>query len=284
MRVLVTNDDGIDAPGLHALAAALDADGHDVLVVAPGTDHSGYGAAIGDLGRQSDLHTTPATIPGAAHIAAFSLAGPPALCVMVARLGGFGDPPELVASGINPGNNTGRAVLHSGTVGAALTGANLGISGLAVSVGADAETDGTNAFDAAAEVAAASVAWLITAPPKTVLNVNVPAGPLAAVRGSRWASLAPFGTVRAALRQGGDDGVLELALVESGVELPPDSDTALVTAGYVAVTCITSIRADDWQPAAAEIDRRLAARATEPRRRPTSPASRHVASDVGETA
>jgi 5'-nucleotidase len=282
MRILVTNDDGIDAPGLHALALALDADGHDVLVVAPGSDHSGYGAAIGDLGRQSDLHTTPATIPGAEHISAFSLAGPPALCVMAARLGGFGDPPELVASGINPGNNTGRAVLHSGTVGAALTGANLGVSGLAISVGVD--RDGPTAFDAAAEVAAASVAWLITAPPKTVLNVNVPTGPLAAVRGSRWASLAPFGTVRAALRQGGDDGVLELTLVESGVELPPDSDTALVTGGYVAVTCITSIRADDWQPAAAEIDRRLAARATEPHRRPAPPASMRVASDVGETA
>ncbi|QYG91365.1 5'/3'-nucleotidase SurE [Iamia sp. SCSIO 61187] len=281
MRVLVTNDDGIDAPGLHALAIALDADGHDVLVVAPGSDHSGYGAAIGDLGRQSDLHTTPATIPGAEHITAFSLAGPPALCVMAARLGGFGDPPELVASGINPGNNTGRAVLHSGTIGAALTGANLGISGLAVSVGVDRE--GTAGFGAAAEVAAASVGWLVTAPPKTVLNVNVPPGPLAAVRGSRWASLAPFGTVRAALRQGGDDGVLELTLVESGVELPPDSDTALVTAGYVAVTCITSIRADDWQPAAAEIDRRLAARATAPRR-PAPSASTRVASDVGETA
>ncbi len=265
MRILVTNDDGIEAPGLHALATALDDDGHDVVVVAPATDHSGYGAAIGDLGRHSDLHTTPATIPGAEHIAAHSLAGPPALCVMAARLGGFGDPPDLVASGINPGNNTGRAVLHSGTVGAALTGANLGVSGLAVSVGV--APDGSVAFTAAAEVAAASVAWLTTAPAKTVLNVNVPIGSLEEVRGSRWASLAPFGTVRAALRPS-TDGVLELTLVESGVELPPDSDTALVTAGYVAVTCLAGIRADDWQPAAAEIDRRLVARAADRRLRP----------------
>ena len=65
VRVLVTNDDGIEAPGLHALAVALDDDGHDVLVVAPATDHSGYGAAIGDLGRGPTSHTTPATIPGA---------------------------------------------------------------------------------------------------------------------------------------------------------------------------------------------------------------------------
>jgi len=267
VRILVTNDDGIEAPGLHALALALDDDGHDVLVVAPATDHSGYGAAVGDLGRQSDLHTSPATIPGAEHIAAFSLAGPPALCVMAARLGGFGDPPDLVASGINPGNNTGRAVLHSGTVGAALTGANLGVSGLAVSVGVG--PDRTARFDAAAEVAAASVAWLATAPAKTVLNVNVPTGPIEDVRGSRWASLAPFGTVRAALHTR-DEGVLQMTLVEANVELPPESDTALVAGGYVAVTCLAGIRADDWQPAAAQIDRRLVARAADRRLRPAT--------------
>lgn len=276
MRILITNDDGIEAPGLHALAGALDDDGHDVLVVAPDTDHSGYGAAIGDLGSRSDLHTTRATIPGAPHIEAYALAGPPALCVMAARLGGFGDPPDLIASGINPGNNTGRAVLHSGTVGAALTGANLGVSGLAVSVGVG--PDGTvGSFAAAAEVAAASIAWLMTAPAKTVLNVNVPTGPIADVRGSRWASLAPFGTVRAALRPSEAEGVLEITLVEANVELPPDSDTALVHAGYVAVTCLAGIRADEWQPAAAEIDRRLVARAADRRLRPGPDASRETA-------
>ncbi len=265
MRILVTNDDGIEAPGLHALARALDDAGHDVLVVAPATDHSGYAAAIGDLGQTSDLHTDEAVVPGAAHIPAFSLAGPPALCVMAARLGGFGDPPDLVASGINPGNNTGRAVLHSGTVGATLTGANLGVSGVAVSVAVP--PDGPVEFAAAAEVGVAAVDWLSTAPAKTVLNVNVPRGEIDAVKGSRWAALAPFGTVRAALRPS-PGGVLELALVETSVELPPDSDTALVNAGYVAVTCLTGIRSDDWQPAAAEIDRRLVARAIERRLRP----------------
>lgn len=267
MRVLVTNDDGIEAPGLHALAIALDDAGLDVLVVAPSTDHSGYGAAIGDLGRQSDLQTTPATVPGAPHIEAHALAGPPALCVMAARLGGFGDPPDLIASGVNPGNNTGRAVLHSGTVGAALTAANLGVSALAISVAV--APDGSVGFDAAAEVGVAAVDWLATAPAKTVLNVNVPLGSLDEVRGSRWASLAPFGTVRAALRPS-DGGLLELTLVETSVELPPDSDTALVNGGYVAITCLAGIRADDWQPAAAEVDRRLLARATERRVRPAT--------------
>ncbi len=271
MRVLVTNDDGIDSPGLHALAIALDDDGHDVVVVAPDRDHSGYAAAIGDLGRGSDLHTTPATVPGAAHLPAWALAGPPALCVMAARLGGFGDPPDLVASGINPGNNTGRAVLHSGTVGAVLTGANLGVSGVAVSIGHSTDPH----VETAAEVGAAAVGWVATAPARTVLNVNVPDLPSTALRGCRWASLAPFGTVRAALRpREGDEGVLSIELVETAVELPPDSDTALVASGYVAVTCLAGVRADDWQPAAAEIDRRLVARA----------AGRRVRPAAGETA
>jgi uncharacterized protein YndB with AHSA1/START domain len=69
------------------------------------------------------------------HTEAYGVDGPPGLSVLAARQGGFGDPPELVVSGINPGHNTGRAVLHSGTVGAALAAANFGVSGLAVSTG-----------------------------------------------------------------------------------------------------------------------------------------------------
>lgn len=254
MRVLVTNDDGIDAPGLHALAIAIDGAGYDVLVVASDRNHSGYGAALGDLGSGPDLVVAPAEIPGAPHLPAWSLVGPPALCVMAARLGGFGEPPELVASGVNPGNNTGRAVLHSGTVGAVLTGGNLGISGVAVSVG-DAPSP---RFDTAATVAVAALGWVETAPAKTMLNVNVPAVDRDELRGTRWAELAPFGTVRAALHQR-QAGTLEFSLVQTSVELPPGSDTALVHSGFVAVTCLTGIRADEWQPAAAEIDRRLSA-------------------------
>jgi 5'-nucleotidase len=162
-------------------------------------------------------------------------------------------------------------VLHSGTVGAALTGANLGVSGVAVSIAHGADPH----FATAAEVGAAALGWVATAPARTVLNVNVPDLPAAGLRGCRWASLAPFGTVRAALRpREDDDGVLAIDLVETAVELPPDSDTALVSAGYVAVTCLAGVRADDWQPAAAEIDRRLVARA----------AGRRVRPAAGETA
>lgn len=256
MRVLVTNDDGIDAPGLHALARGLSEVGYQVVVVAPDRDHSGYGAALGDVGAGTDPHLSIASahVPGAEGIEAWSVAGPPALCVLAARLGGFGEAPDVVVSGVNPGHNTGRAVLHSGTVGAALTGANFGISGLAVSVAADPEPR----FDTAAAIAVAGLGWLVTAPTRTVLNLNVPGMDAADLRGTRWASLAPFGTVRSTLHPSGPER-LELSLVETAVELPPESDTALVRAGYVAATCLTGVGQGEWQPVAADLDRRLEA-------------------------
>jgi 5'-nucleotidase len=134
MKVLVTNDDGVGSPGLHALARALVDDGHDVIVVAPDREMSGSAAAIGQVHVEAGIDAERVDLPRLEGVPAYAVAGPPGLCVLTARLGGFGDPPELVVSGINPGCNTGRAVLHSGTVGAALTAANFGCRGLAVSI------------------------------------------------------------------------------------------------------------------------------------------------------
>ena len=134
MRILVTNDDGVASPGLHALARALVDDGHDVIVVAPDREMSGSAAAIGQVHVESGIDAQRIDLPRLDGVPAYAVAGPPGLCVLTARLGGFGDPPDLIVSGINPGCNTGRAVLHSGTVGAALTGANFGCRGLAVSI------------------------------------------------------------------------------------------------------------------------------------------------------
>jgi 5'-nucleotidase len=134
MRVLVTNDDGVASPGLHALARALVDDGFDVIVVAPDREMSGSAAAIGQVHVNEGIDAERVDLPRLDGVPAYAVAGPPGLCVVTARLGGFGDPPDLVVSGINPGCNTGRAVLHSGTVGAALTAANFGCRGLAVSI------------------------------------------------------------------------------------------------------------------------------------------------------
>lgn len=242
MRILVTNDDGVDAPGIHALAAAVADAGHDVVVVAPDSDKSGFGAAIGSLHLDEHLDVAEAQIPGRPDLPAFALAGPPALAVMASRLGAFGEPPELVVSGINPGLNTGRSTLHSGTVGACLTGANFGVSGLAVSLHADG--DDPMRWDTAAHLAQLALAWLVEAPVRTVLNLNVPNVALDDLLGVRWATLAPFGTVRAAVAESGD-GRIQMELRATGAELPEGSDTALVHAGWAAITSITGIRATE---------------------------------------
>lgn len=250
MRLLVTNDDGIEAPGVHALAAALVDAGHDVVVAAPLGEMSGSGAAIGIMSADSELLVRPVDIPGRPDIESYGLEGPPALCVMAARLGAFGPAPELVASGINPGHNTGRAILHSGTVGAALTAANFGVSALAVSTGPGSDP----AWETAAELAVSAVDWLLGEPVKTVVNLNVPDVSLGALRGVRWAEPAPFGTVQATLVDIGDHR-LRITLKGTGVELAPDTDSALVAAGYAAVTVINGITSGDWAPVADHIER-----------------------------
>lgn len=238
MRILVTNDDGVWAPGIAALARAMASTGADVVVAAPDEDKSGFGAALGSIHRGEDIGARKVQVPGMEGLPVYAVDGPPALAVMSARLGGFGPPVDLVVSGINPGPNTGRSVLHSGTVGAALTGANFGVSAMAVSqaVGEPWEVE------TAASVAVAALDWLLAAPVKTVLNVNVPNLPLDQVRGVRAARLAAFGTVRAAMREA-VDGRLQIELRDTEERLAEDTDTMLVQSGFVAVTALTGIRA-----------------------------------------
>ncbi len=247
MKLLVTNDDGISSPGLHALVRALVQDGRDVVVAAPDRDMSGSGAAIGRIHLDEHIDARHVELPGLAGVPAYAVDGPPGLCVLAARLGGFGGPPDLVVSGINPGCNTGRAVLHSGTVGAALTAANFGGRGLAVSLDVPARLEQAvpRHWDTAAAVAAAAVGWLVEAAPGVVLNLNVPDLPPERLAGARAATLAPFGTVRSAVVETAEGGGrLQMELRPVNVELPPDCDTALVKEGYVAVSAIGGIQVD----------------------------------------
>jgi 5'-nucleotidase len=239
-RILVTNDDGIASAGLHLLAAALDRAGHDVTVVAPDSDRSGIGAAIGLVHADQHLDVDKVEIPGYEHIPAYAIDGPPGLCVCAGRLGAFGDPPEIVVSGINPGCNTGRAVLHSGTVGAALTAQSFGCSALAVSVAVSEPYR----FDTAALLALDVLPMLLDAPPRSVLNLNVPALDYDDVLGVRWARLAAFGSVRAAIA-GATDGKMQFELRATGVAAPPDSDQGLVDAGFASLTTLVGV-AEAW--------------------------------------
>ena len=239
-RVLVTNDDGIESAGLHVLAAALDRAGYEVTVIAPDRDRSGIGAAIGLVHADQHLDVEKVEIPGCDGIAAYAIDGPPGLCVCAGRLGAFGDPPDIVVSGVNPGCNTGRAILHSGTVGAALTAQSFGCSALAVSVDVSDEWR----FDTAARVALDVLPLLLDAPARSVLNLNVPARSYDDVLGVRWARLAAFGSVRAAIAETGDRR-LQFELRATGVAPPPDSDQGLVDAGFASLTTIVGV-AEAW--------------------------------------
>jgi len=250
VRVLVTNDDGISSPGLHALAAAVADAGHEPVVAAPSTDWSGASACLGPLDDPDRVSVRRVEVPGVAGPAGgpligYSVGAPPALISMLADLGGFGPPPGLVVAGINRGPNTGRSTLFSGTIGAVLAGERFGLSGMAVSADVMV-TGGTGATGApgdvhwgtAARVARVVLPWLVAAPARTVLNVNTPDIPLADLRGVRFAELAPVGGVRTVIT-GRDDKGLDLDLVANEELMPDDSDTALVRAGWAAVTPIS---------------------------------------------
>ncbi len=134
MRILVTNDDGVRAPGIAALARMAAATGHEVVVVAPMVDYSGAGAAVGPVHSRDGVDYETYEIDGLDGVPTYGIDGPPALAVILACVGGFGPRPDLVLSGINHGVNVGRSALHSGTVGAALTAAHFGLRCLAVSI------------------------------------------------------------------------------------------------------------------------------------------------------
>ncbi len=230
MRILVTNDDGINSPGLHVLAQRLAQDG-DVTVFAPSGEYSGSGAAIGHLGHGiPDVHTIEhEDMPDVSAIHHFD--GPPALCALLACLGLFGDRPDVVASGINPGWNVGHAVHFSGTIGACLAASTCGVGGVAISQRA---TSGPPAnWATAAEVAAQLLPR--AARDVAVLNVNVDDVPADQVRGVLETDLANRLPYRLQEPQLGPGGTVEFER-SAEVDQPTDIDTGAVMAGYVSVT------------------------------------------------
>ena len=240
MRILVTNDDGIESEGIHELARALATTDHEIIVVAPDRNWSGAGAAIGDLSPNRPLSVAKVEIPGAEGMEAWALDGAPALCVIAGRLGAFGEPPDLIVSGINAGLNTGRSILHSGTVGAVLAGQNFGVSGLAVSVAAGR----TWQWKTAARLAVDVLDLVIAAPARSALNLNVPALPFEELAGVKWARIAPYGAVRATL-QSRSDSQVEFTLEPTGYEPAPDTDQGCVDQGFAALTTLVGI-AEAW--------------------------------------
>jgi 5'-nucleotidase len=233
LRCLITNDDGIDSPGLHALAAVAERAGLDVVVAAPAANSSGASASITALTDGARIVVQRQSIPGLTGDA-FGVQASPAFIALTAARGAFGDAPDLVLSGINHGPNTGQAILHSGTVGAVLTASTQGIKGLAVSLGVGAQGQH---WETAAGLAGEVLGGLLRMPAGTVVNLNVPNVPADAVRGLRSAPLAGFGAVQTHIAERGS-GYFTVELSEIDVHAEPDSDAALLAAGWATVTAL----------------------------------------------
>jgi 5'-nucleotidase len=239
VRVLITNDDGIGSPGIHALVAALAGAGHDVVVAAPIDDRSGSGAAIGRIDPDEQVHARRAELPGCDGIPAFAIEGTPGLAVMAASFGAFGGDFDAVCAGINGGLNTGHLVLHSGTVGAVLTAQNFGLSGLAVSL----EASDAWQWESAGAIAVEVFGWLADAERGTALNLNVPALERDDVLGIEWATLDRLGIVQTATV--GEGGALQFTVAGRTEDPVPGSDTDLVGRGFAAVTALTGVTEAD---------------------------------------
>ncbi len=183
MRVLLTNDDGIDSPGIHALARALGAVG-DVIVVAPESNQSAVARGITIRGT---LEVEERTIEGATE--AHAVSGTPVDCVRFAAAMAVDRPFDIIVAGANLGLNLGDDVTYSGTVAAAMEGVLLGIPGLAISQQSVTGElhhirNGTYTF-AAAEFIAPALAQVLadgTLGADVLLNVNCPNGPQTGVR------------------------------------------------------------------------------------------------------
>lgn len=256
MRILVTNDDGIDSIGLHVLARALKPFG-EIVVAAPDREYSGASASVGPIPLTTEKHK--AHIEGIDE--AWAVSGPPGLIVLLATIGGFGPPFDLVVSGINPGANAGSPVYISGTVGAAVTARMRGITGVAVSVAskksqlgqAVREEDIDLGWESAAEIAARVVSSLVEnpLPEPGVLNINVPNMEVSDMKGwirteigSNFARTLPKVTVKPIA--GHDDS--HYVIMNLGESLPPPSietDLGAVGRGYVAVTWVSKYRLED---------------------------------------
>jgi 5'-nucleotidase len=239
-RILVSNDDGVRAPGIAALAQELKSIG-EVTIVAPAENQSGKGHSISIT---DPVYVDELTLPGG--LQALSATATPASCVKLALLSLLKERPHLVVSGINRGYNLGRTTYVSGTVGAAREGAFHGVPAIASSMDA---ANGWSDYTAAAR-ATAEIARLVKEqglPPGVFLNVNVPAG---VPKGIRWATQSALIGEETWVEHKNPRGRRYFWNdYRDSTKDAEGTDVALTAAGYVAVV---PLRAMEFDATAAE--------------------------------
>jgi 5'-nucleotidase len=239
VRVLITNDDGIQAEGLHALRHALAAlSGLEVHVIAPDSNRS---ATARSITTRSPLWVEEVSFDDGS--SGFATDGTPVDCVRFADLGLLGERPELIVSGINHGSNLGDDITYSGTVAAALEGIVLGVPAIAISQQSaaremDFRLGRSFDFSIAASLAAEIVARLADEPlpAGTLINVNCPSGEPSGIEVTRLGKRLYNDELR--LVEEGEEGRrrYEIYGFEPSFEDEQGTDLAAVARGRISIT------------------------------------------------
>ena len=242
MKILLTNDDGIGAVGLHSMRRALlEVPDVELATIAPDSNRS---ATARSITTRTPLWVEEVDLDDGS--AAYATDGTPVDCVRFAALGLIEFKPDLIVSGINHGSNLGDDITYSGTVAAALEGVVLGIPAIAVSQQADhgradftegRSWDGEN-FEEGARFVARMVEELETVPmpESTLLNVNVPAGEITGARSCKLGKR--IYRDRLELAEEDENGRKRYRIYgdDPGYHEEPDTDFAAIADGLIAVT------------------------------------------------
>ncbi|HET8898539.1 MAG TPA: 5'/3'-nucleotidase SurE [Rhodanobacteraceae bacterium] len=230
MRVLVSNDDGVEAPGIRVLSERLAAVG-EVVVVAPDRDRSGASNSL-----TLDLPLRVQRLDNG-H---YRVAGTPTDCVHLALAGLLDSEPDIVVSGINNSANLGDDVIYSGTVSAAMEGRFLGLPAIAVSL--VSQEGRCDHYDSAATAVLALMRRLVVdpLPADTILNVNVPDLPWSQIRGFEVTRLGKRHRSAPCIRQTDPRGRQMWWIGPAGEveDDGPGTDFSAVRRGFVSVTPI----------------------------------------------
>ena len=257
MKILVTNDDGIDSPGIRALAEAMSRVG-EVLVVAPDREQSGVGTAR-SLHNGIAAERTSA-IEGAR---AYAVSGTPSDCVLLG-LGPLAEGEiDLVVSGINTGANVGIGVLGSGTAMATRTAWDRRIPSIAMSLSRRGPHDRKELlFHLAATVSELLARGMADGemPPGIALNVNVPSVPRREFRGIAVTRLSPIGYWSVRVEQDGDGLYYNKlsAIPADHPDIVEGTDVWALNRGLISITPLRlEVTDDELIPALSEHTRRL---------------------------
>jgi 5'-nucleotidase len=236
MRILITNDDGINAEGLRELALALKEAGHDLFIAAPSENQS---CVSHGLTLRRPLYADKLVLPGLEEYLTYSVTGTPADCVRLS-IGNLGADPEVIVSGINHAPNLGTDAVYSGTVSAAIEGYMILVPSIAVSKDtftADHMRDAAKYF---AGLLPELIRFFDAGP--GMLNVNIPSKPAELYKGIRVARTALQVYHLEYIESMDNDGRTCYSVrSEKLTECPEndDSDERMMRDGYVVVTPLT---------------------------------------------